>query len=234
MSNVTLKHVAIIMDGSGRWAQKKFMPRVAGHRKGLEIAYDIVKYASGLGVEYLTLFAFSTENWSRPKPEVDFLLSLISELLQDKLADLLKYNIRLNIYGNLQELSTELQETIHESIEATKNNTGLTLTLAINYGGRWDLVSAIKKMLIDKVDPQSVDEKKLNSYLSFSAIPDPDLLIRTSGEMRISNFMLWNLAYTEMYFTNTLWPDFTNECFNKALEFYQTRQRRFGKVVEHV
>jgi undecaprenyl diphosphate synthase len=234
MPSVTLNHVAIIMDGSGRWALKKFLPRIAGHRKGLDVAYDIVKYADTLGIDYITLFAFSTENWSRPKYEVDFLLGLIGELLQKKLSDLLKYNVRLNICGNLQELSCNLQKIINDSIYATKDNTGLTLTLAINYGGRWDVVSAVKKMLVDKVDPNSVDEKMVASYLSFAQIPDPDLLIRTSGEMRISNFMLWNLAYTEMYFTNTLWPDFTSECFNKALEFYKTRQRRFGKVVEHV
>ena len=234
MINIIPAHVAIIMDGNGRWASKRFLPRVAGYKKGVDVAYNIVKHAEQLGVKYLSLFAFSTENWSRPKYEVDFLLNLISELLQDKLTELLAYNVKLKIVGNLQDLPCDLQAIINNSVDATRENTGLTLALAINYGGRWDLINACKKMLLANVDPNLVDEKLLSQYLSFAEMPDPDLLIRTSGEMRLSNFMLWNLAYAEMYFTETLWPDFGRESFEQAIEVYGTRQRRFGKVVENV
>lgn len=227
-------HVAIIMDGNGRWAQSRCLPRVAGYKKGVEAAQHIVKYADQVGVKYLTLFVFSTENWSRPKYEVDFLLNLISELLHEKLGEFLTHNVKLNILGNLNGLPNNLQNIIEQSVDRTKNNTGLTLNLAINYGGRWDLTNAVKQILIDKIDLGSIDENLLSKYLCFADIPDPDLLIRTSGEMRLSNFMLWNLAYSEMYFTDILWPDFDREAFVKAIEFYGTRERRFGKVIENV
>jgi undecaprenyl diphosphate synthase len=234
MGNIIPLHVAIIMDGNGRWALKRFLPRIAGYKKGVDTAQNIVKCAEQLGVKYLTLFVFSTENWLRPKIEVDFLLNLIAELLHDKLSEFLTNNVKLNIFGNIQALPLNLQNAIKQSIAATKDNTGLTLNLAINYGGRWDLANAVKQIIREQVNPEIVDENLLSKYLAFANIPDPDLLIRTSGEMRLSNFMLWNLAYSEMYFTETLWPDFDSEAFSKAIEFYGTRQRRFGKVVEHV
>ncbi|BAT72427.1 undecaprenyl diphosphate synthase [Thermosulfidibacter takaii ABI70S6] len=228
----TPTHVAIIMDGNGRWAQKRGLSRIYGHKKGVERVEEIIEAAQELRIKYLTLFAFSTENWKRPPEEVEFLMGLLKEYLTHKRNQLIEQNIRFNAMGRIHELPKKVVEEINETINATQECTGLTLNLALNYGGRAEIVDAARKLAkrlsSNGLRPEDIDEEMFSKFLYCPWIPEPDLLIRTSGEMRISNFMLWELAYTELYFTPVLWPDFTKEEFIKAIENYKNRERRFG------
>lgn len=229
------KHIAIIMDGNGRWAKKRFMPRIAGHKRGVEIVRTTVKACSELGVEYLTLFAFSSENWRRPAEEVSFLMQLFMLALEREVSKLHKNNIRLKVIGDRSRFEGKLVEMITSAESLTQNNTGLTLTIAANYGGRWDLVQAAHRMLEDHPGTgQTFKEEDLEPYLATSYAPEPDLFIRTGGEQRISNFMLWQLAYAELYFTDTLWPDFNTMALKRAIKSFQQRERRFGRTSEQL
>lgn len=225
------RHIAIIMDGNGRWAQKKNLPRTVGHKKGVDSLRNTVKEASSLSIDILTVFAFSTENWKRPAEEVSFLMKLLSEFIQKELSELHKNNVKIRVMGDLSVLNTGLQSKINDAVMLTNTNTGLILNIALNYGGRHEIVRAVKKILNEKshsVDGESLTEDHINSRLDTFDLPDPDLLIRTSGEYRVSNFMIWQLAYTEFYFTDTLWPDFDGEELKKAIKHYKARSRRFG------
>lgn len=223
------------MDGNGRWARKRFLPRIAGHKRGVETVRDLVKSCAKLKVEYLTLFAFSSENWRRPADEVTFLMGLFMEALKREVIKLHQNNIKLVMIGDRSRFDAPLLEQIKASEDLTANNTGLTLTIAANYGGRWDMLQAVNKM--QAAAPQLAGfyrEEHLSPYLSMSYAPEPDLFIRTGGEKRISNFLLWQLAYTELYFTDTLWPDFNADAFKLAIESYQQRERRFGRTSEQL
>ena len=226
------KHIAIIMDGNGRWANQRFLPRVAGHNRGLDTVRKTVENCVQAGVKYLTLFAFSSENWRRPTDEVNFLMSLFLKALDKEVARLNKNNIRLRVIGDLQAFSDEIQERIQKAETLTAQNTGLVLTIAANYGGRWDILNATRLALVNNplISPDDIDENWLNPYLAMSYAPEPDLFIRTGGEQRVSNFLLGHLAYTEMYFTDTFWPDFDLKQFQKSLEWYRLRERRFGQT----
>jgi len=229
------KHIAVIMDGNGRWARKRFLPRIAGHKRGVETVRDLVKSCINLKVEYLTLFAFSSENWRRPMEEVSFLMGLFMQALKREVAKLHQNNIKLVMIGDRSRFDAELIAQIEASELLTAKNTGLVLSIAANYGGRWDVLQAVNKMQL--AAPQLVgfySEDHLTPYLSMSYAPEPDLFIRTGGEKRISNFLLWQLAYTELYFTDTLWPDFNQEAFNSAISSYQKRERRFGRTSEQL
>jgi len=223
------------MDGNGRWARKRFLPRIAGHKRGVDTVRDLVKSCAKLKVEYLTLFAFSSENWRRPADEVSFLMGLFMEALKREVVKLHQNNIKLVMIGDRSRFDAPLLEQIKASEELTANNTGLTLTIAANYGGRWDMLQAVNKM--QAASPQLTGyyrEEHLTPYLSMSYAPEPDLFIRTGGEKRISNFLLWQLAYTELYFTDTLWPDFNADAFKLAIQSYQQRERRFGRTSEQL
>ena len=230
------RHIAIIMDGNGRWAKKRFLPRVAGHKQGLETVREIVKACSELGVGYLTLFAFSSENWRRPEEEVSFLMGLFLGALQREVEKLDRNGIRLRLIGRRDRFSTEIKEMIEKAEADTAGNTGLTLTIAADYGGRWDVLNATQAML--KARPELADstfcEDDLAPYLSMHYAPEPDLFIRTGGEARISNFLLWQLAYTELYFTDMFWPDFDRNALNTAIASYRARERRFGRTSEQL
>lgn len=229
------KHIAVIMDGNGRWARKRFLPRVAGHKRGVETVRDLVKYCVTLKVEYLSLFAFSSENWRRPPEEVSFLMGLFMQALKREVAKLHQNNIKLIMIGDRNGFDAELIAQIEVSEQLTASNTGLVLTIAANYGGRWDVLQAVNKMQL--ATPQLTGfyrEEHLTAYLSMNYAPEPDLFIRTGGEKRISNFLLWQLAYTELYFTDTLWPDFNEAAFNLAIQSYQKRERRFGRTSEQL
>ena len=229
------RHIAIIMDGNGRWAKQRFLPRMAGHQRGVEALRETVKACRDLGVEYLTVFAFSSENWRRPAEEVSFLMSLFLKILEREVAKLNQNKIRLRIIGDRSRFDDKLKQTMQNAERVTENNPGLTLTIAANYGGRWDVMQAVKAML--KEHPhlaQTFSEDDLRPYLSMCDAPEPDLFIRTGGEQRISNFMLWQLAYTELYFTDTLWPAFDRNELNKAIASYQQRERRFGRTSEQL
>jgi undecaprenyl diphosphate synthase len=229
------KHVAVIMDGNGRWARKRFLPRIAGHKRGVETVRDLVKKCIEIKVEYLTLFAFSSENWRRPPEEVSFLMGLFMEALKREVSKLHQNNIKLIMIGDRSRFDAGLIEKIESSEQLTANNTGLVLTIAANYGGRWDVLQAVNKLY--RAEPAlagSYNEEHLTPYLSMSYAPEPDLFIRTGGEKRISNFLLWQLAYTELYFTDTLWPDFNEAAFNSAIQSYQQRERRFGRTSEQL
>lgn len=229
------KHIAIIMDGNGRWAKKRFLPRVAGHTKGLEVVRDVVKQCSEKGVSFLTLFAFSSENWRRPPEEVSFLMSLFMKALEREVVKLNKNNIKLKIIGDVSGFSETIQNQVIKAEQLTKDNTGLVLTIAANYGGRWDILQAARQAIATgSLDINAIDEDWLDSYLSMSYAPEPDLFIRTGGEQRISNFLLWQLAYTELYFSEILWPDFHPNELNEALVWYSSRQRRFGQTGEQL
>jgi len=229
------RHIAIIMDGNGRWAKQRFMPRVAGHQRGVEALREVVKACRELGVGYLTVFAFSSENWRRPAEEVSFLMSLFLIMLEREVAKLHENNIRLRIIGERSRFDDKLKQTMLEAEQLTADNTSLTLTIAANYGGRWDVMQAVKAMLRDHPHlAQTFSEEDLQPYLSMSDVPEPDLFIRTGGEQRISNFMLWQLAYTELYFTGTLWPAFGRNELNTAITSYQQRERRFGRTSEQL
>jgi len=230
---MTLKipeHVAIIMDGNGRWAKSRGLPRIAGHYKGAEVAEDIVEYAIEIGIKHMTLFAFSTENWKRPKEEVNALFELLRQYLISKKQKLYKLGIRVRFIGRKDRINKNLLSLMKEIEEESKENKNLVLNIAIDYGGRDDIVRAINKII--KEQPNRIDEETFSQYLDLSCSPDPDLLIRTAGEKRISNFLLWNLAYTELYFTDTLWPDFSRKDFLKALEDFSRRKRKFGRVLD--
>lgn len=229
------QHIAVIMDGNGRWARKRFLPRIAGHKRGVETVRDLVKYCVSLKVGYLTLFAFSSENWRRPSDEVSFLMGLFMDALKREVSKLHQNNIKLVLIGDRSRFDAALVAQIEESVQLTANNTGLTLTIAANYGGRWDMLNAMNQM--QTVSPHlagKFEESHLTPYLSMNYAPEPDLFIRTGGEKRISNFLLWQLAYTELYFTDTLWPDFNEEAFNLAIASYQKRERRFGRTSEQL
>ncbi len=231
-------HIAIIMDGNGRWAKKRGLPRVAGHHEGVSSVRDIVEVCGQLGVGYLTLYAFSTENWKRPKDEVSTLMRLLLRSLRDETDRLHENNVRLKTIGNTETLPRDVQDELMTSIERTRNNTGLTLVLALSYSGRWDIINGIKSILHDvkngKVGEEEVTENLLSSYLTTKEFPDPDLMIRTSGESRISNFLLWELAYTEIHIAECYWPDFRRAQLYEAIRDFQKRERRFGLVSEQL
>lgn len=223
------------MDGNGRWAGKRFLPRVAGHRRGLEAVRETVRACAEAGVEYLTLFAFSSENWRRPKDEVSFLMDLFVLALQQEVAKLHKNNIRLKVIGDLSSFETRLVGLIRQGEETTASNDGLTLTIAANYGGRWDILEAVNHLLADYPEKRGdFCESDLAPYLALSYAPEPDLFIRTGGEQRVSNFLLWQLAYTELYFTDELWPDFDKASLLRAFESYRSRERRFGRTSDQL
>lgn len=223
------RHIAIIMDGNGRWAKRRFMPRVFGHKRGVDALRKTIKACLSRGVEFLTVFAFSSENWRRAPDEVSFLMTLFSETLDREINALHEQRIRLKIVGNTTQFNATLRAKIDEAEKLTEDNSALTLTLAVDYGGRWDIVQAVQKMLIDhpELGPHFT-EAHLQPYISMSYAPEPELLIRTSGEQRMSNFMLWQLAYAELFFTPTLWPDFGQDSLDEAIRWYQQRERRFG------
>jgi undecaprenyl diphosphate synthase len=230
------KHVAIIMDGNGRWATTRFLPRVAGHSQGLNTVREIVKECGDLGVEYLTLFAFSSENWRRPAEEVGFLMKLFLTALEKEVSRLDKNNVRLRVVGDLTKFDQQIQERVVQAEEKTADNTGLNLTIAANYGGRWDMLQAVSACLKANptITPEGVTEALLTPHLSMSYAPEPDLFIRTGGEQRISNFLLWQLAYTELYFTDLLWPDFDAKALQASFAWYRERERRFGRTSAQV
>jgi len=231
------RHVAIIMDGNGRWARQRGLPRVEGHRAGIRAVRDSVEAAARLELEALTLFAFSTENWKRPRWEVRTLMGLLKEYLRRELDLLVENNIRFRPIGRLNELEGEIQDGLQRAVEATAGNTGLRFQIALNYSGRAELVDAVRTAVRtargEGLDPESIDEAWLAAHLTTAGVPDPDLLIRTSGELRISNFLLWQIAYTEIYITPVLWPDFTTSDLLAAVADFARRERRFGGVVEH-
>ncbi|MGL5692521.1 MAG: isoprenyl transferase [Peptostreptococcaceae bacterium] len=225
-------HIAIIMDGNGRWAKKRFLPRTAGHKAGVETIREVVKECSRLGVQYLTLYAFSTENWKRPKIEIDTLMNLLVSYLKSEIRELHSNNVKIETVGDISKLPQSCVKELDSAKELTKNNTGVTLNLALNYGSRFDITNAVlnivKDCKSDKININSINEDTIKNYLSTKSTPDPDLLIRTSGEQRLSNFLLWELAYSEFYFTDIHWPDFNRQELQKAIYVYQNRDRRFG------
>jgi len=223
-------HVAVIMDGNGRWAKEKGLKRADGHRKGAETARNITEYTMRMGIKYLTLFTFSSENWKRPITEINMLMNMLHEKLTEERDLLVKNDIKLEILGDITGLPKKLRNKLTETMEFSKTHKKMQVNLALNYGGRMEIVKAVKKILEDKVPPKKIDEKLFKGYLYTRKIPDPDFLIRTSGEMRISNFLLYQSAYTELYFTNVLWPDFDMAEFLKALLDFQNRARRYGTI----
>jgi len=232
--SVIPQHVAIIMDGNGRWAKKRGLPRVAGHRAGMQRVKEITQACDEMGIRYLTLYAFSTENWKRPQEEVNFLMRLPEEFLRRELGELVEKNVRLQLLGDERDLPEHTRRAIQEGIAATRNNTGLVLSFAVNYGGRAELLQAFMQLIQDvkagMLDADKLTEDDIQRRLYTAYLPDPDLLIRTSGELRISNFLLWQIAYTELYFTNVCWPDFTRKDLQEAIASYQGRVRRYGMV----
>ena len=232
------QHIAVIMDGNGRWAKKKGAMRVFGHKNAVEAVRDTTEGCAELGIKYLTLYAFSTENWNRPKAEVNALMELLVMTIRKELNTLQKNNVRLQAIGNLANLPESCQAQLQEAIKETSSNTGLTLVLALSYSGRWEIVDAVQQISREvkagKLDPENIDADVFERYLNTRQIPDPELLIRTSGEMRISNFLLWQLAYTELYITEVLWPDFRRNHLYEAIDAYQKRERRFGKTSEQI
>ncbi|MBA4409116.1 MAG: isoprenyl transferase [Odoribacter sp.] len=232
------KHVAIIMDGNGRWAAQFGNERTFGHEHGVEAVRSVVEGAGEIGVEYLTLYAFSTENWSRPKLEVDALMGLLVQSISDETDELLKSNVRLRVIGDVKSLPQNVQEKLDWSIAKLNNCTGLTLVLALSYSSKWEIVEAVKRIAeqvkLGQLEPSAINYDLMDGYLNTSNMPDPELLIRTSGECRISNFLLWQIAYSELYFTPKLWPDFRKEDLFKAIYDYQNRERRFGKTSQQL
>ncbi len=226
------QHIAIIMDGNGRWAKERGMPRVAGHRAGTENLRTIIRSGAKFGIKYLTLYAFSTENWSRPRAEIEGLMHILSDVIDRELNELNEEGARLMHIGHLDGLPNALRKKVEHAIELTKDNRRITIVLAFNYGGRDEIVHAIKKMLEDDVDPQAVDTDLVSQYMFTEGIPDPDLVIRTSGEHRTSNFLTWQTVYSEWYFPEVYWPDFDEEELRKAIKEYESRDRRFGGLKE--
>lgn len=224
------QHIAIIMDGNGRWATKRFLPRVAGHAKGVEAVRGIVEACARQQVKFLTLFAFSSENWRRPADEVSLLMRLFVTALEKEVSKMHANDIRLKVVGDLSRFDDRLQKLIQEAEQKTADNRGLTVTVCANYGGRWDIVQAFNRLRPSLAVGEELTESQLTPYLSMAYAPEPDLFIRTGGETRISNFLLWQLAYTELYFTDTFWPDFDAEALHLAIQSYQNRERRFGRT----
>lgn len=232
------KHIAIIMDGNGRWARAKGLPRVAGHEAGTAALREVVEHGIRRGIDILTVYAFSSENWQRPGSEVSSLIELFINALNDEVDRLFDNHVKLSFIGDVSVFPEQLQSSIQYAQRKTAANDGLNLVVAVNYGGRWEIVSACKKLFAslrsEGGNGECISEEMLGQHLDSSSCPDPDLLIRTGGEIRISNFLLWQLAYTELYFTDVYWPDFNNDEFDKALEWYIGRQRRFGRISEQV
>src|SRR6056297_848321 len=232
------KHVAIIMDGNGRWAKQQGLPRVIGHRSGVKAVRAVTEGAGELGITHLTLYAFSTENWKRPALEVQALMTLLVETVKAEIKTFNKNNIRLQAIGDLEKLPKKSREALQQGINKTASNTGLTLILALNYSARWDILQATQSIANEakenKIDPEDIDEKAFEAHLSTRDYPDPELMIRTSGESRISNFLLWQLAYAELYFTPIFWPEFRKEHFYTAILDFQNRERRFGEISEQL
>jgi undecaprenyl diphosphate synthase len=231
-------HIAIIMDGNGRWARERGSHRIFGHQNGVTAVKETVECAGELGVKFLTLYAFSKENWSRPQQEIDALLNLMVSTINSETETLIKNNVRLLVIGDLNSLPAYIMEKLTEVIELTSNNSGLTLIVALSYGARWEITEVAKRLAEDvvsgKIDKDEIDESVFARYLTTRGIPDPELLIRTSGEYRISNFLLWQIAYSELYFSSTLWPDFRKEHLYQAIIDFQSRERRFGKISEQL
>ena len=229
------RHIAVIMDGNGRWAKKRYLPRVAGHKQGMETVRGITRGCAERGVEYLTLFAFSSENWRRPADEVSTLRQLFIVALEQEAERLHRNRVRLKVIGDIAPFGARVVELARRAEELTAPNTGLTLTIAANYGGRWDLMQALAKLVRSRpIPPEGYTEEQLAPHLALNYAPEPDLFIRTGGEQRISNFLLWQLAYTELYFTTTLWPDFDAAALDTAIHWYQQRERRFGRTSEQL
>ncbi|MFA0961994.1 isoprenyl transferase [Roseivirga sp. BDSF3-8] len=232
------QHIAVIMDGNGRWAKKKGAARIFGHRNAIQAVRDVTEGCAELGIGYLTLYAFSTENWARPKAEVDGLMELLVQTIRKETKTLIKNKVKLQTIGDADRLPESCQENLRKAMEDTADQERLTLTLALNYSGRWEIVEAAKKLAAlaaeGKISPDQIDHDLFASYLNTNNIPDPELLIRTSGEMRISNFLLWQIAYSELYMTDVLWPDFRKKDLHEAIIAYQRRERRFGKISEQM
>jgi undecaprenyl diphosphate synthase len=232
------KHIGIIMDGNGRWAKKRRLPRIAGHNAGIDSVREVVEACGNVGIKVLTLFTFSQENWKRPLFEVSALMKLLVTTLNREIRELMEKNVRITCIGDLEDLPTETQYSMNEAIEMTKDNAGLTLNLALSYGSRKEIKTAVRKIvekvITGKIAPDQIDEQLISDHLQTSGLPDPDLIIRTSGEFRISNFMLWQIAYSEIYVTNTLWPDFRTPDLYEAIRNYLKRERRFGMVTEQL
>jgi undecaprenyl diphosphate synthase len=228
------QHVAVIMDGNGRWAKRQGLPRIMGHKRGVDALKDLLRCCQDWGIQALTAYAFSTENWKRPQEEVDFLMTLFQRVLRQELREMVEENVQIKFVGNLQDLPRSLQQEISRSMEETKDNRGIRFSVATNYGGRQEILQACqaiaKQVQQGLLQPNEIDEQVFESHLYTAGINDPDLLIRTSGEMRLSNFLLWQMAYGEIYITDALWPDFDRAEFHRALCAYQQRERRFGKV----
>ena len=226
------RHVCVIMDGNGRWAKKRLLPRVMGHKRGLTALENLAARCAELGVEYLTVFAFSTENWRRPEDEVSFLMKLFLQALDGKVAKMHQNNLRLKVIGNRSRFPAAIVEGIEAAERLTADNTGLTLTVAADYGGRWDILQAANRLIAE--GKSEITEDDLSQHLSLAEAPEPDLFIRTGGETRISNFMLWQMAYAEFYFTDALWPDFDAAEFDRAISSFRVRERRFGRTSEQL
>jgi undecaprenyl diphosphate synthase len=235
---ITPNHVAIIMDGNGRWAKNRKLPRTAGHKEGVKATQEVIKASGEAGVKYLTLFAFSSENWNRPKTEVTALMDLFMRSLENEVQNLAENGVRLKFLGQTDAFSKKLFQQIQKSEKITADNDKLFLNIAVNYGGQWDILDATKKLIQEvqggKLSISEIDDSVLESKLATQDMPPPDLFIRTGGEQRISNFLLWQLAYTELYFSEVLWPDFSPEELNKAFDSYRSRQRRFGRTQEQI
>ena len=231
-----LQHIAIIMDGNGRWAKKRFLPRVVGHKEGTKATKRIVRAAGELGIKYLTIYVFSSENWERPLPEVDALMHLLVDMIRQEIQDLMDNNVRLCALGNLSRLPDVTRKELEWGIDRTKGNTGLQLNLAVSYGGREEILDACRalaeKAKRGEIEPADIDDRIFRAHMYQSDVPDPELLVRTGGDQRISNYLLWQIAYTELYVTPTLWPDFDKDGLIQAIDEYHSRQRRFGKVFE--
>jgi len=228
------KHIAITMDGNGRWAKSKGKLRIFGHKNGVKAVRDTVEGAAEIGIEYLTLYAFSSENWNRPEKEVNALMTLLVSAINKETKTLMDNNIRLSTIGDINKLPSKAQKELQEAITKTKDNTRMTLVLALSYSGRGEIINAVQNIIKDGKEPEEINEDTFQQYLTTKSVPDPELLIRTSGEYRISNFLLWQIAYSELYFTDTLWPDFRRADLHKAILNYQSRERRFGKTTEQL
>ena len=228
------EHIAIIMDGNGRWARAKTLPRIAGHKQGVKAVRNITEICGELGVNFLTLYTFSEENWNRPQMEVSALMKLLVSSLKKEVKDLIKNNVRFTVIGDMSKMENFVQDELNEAIEFTKNNDGLNLNLALSYGGRQEIITAFKNLYSQINSSDEITEERFESHLYTSDIPDPDLLIRTGGEMRVSNFLLWQIAYTELHITNTFWPAFGRDELLIAINDYQQRERRFGKISEQI
>ena len=228
------KHIAITMDGNGRWAKSKGKLRVFGHKNGVKAVRDTVEGAAEIGIEYLTLYAFSSENWNRPEKEVNALMTLLVSAINKETKTLMDNNIRLSTIGDINKLPIKAQKELQEAIIKTKDNTRMNLVLALSYSGRGEIINAVQNIIKDGKEPEEINEATFQQYLTTKSVPDPELLIRTSGEYRISNFLLWQIAYSELYFTDTLWPDFRRADLYKAILNYQSRERRFGKTTEQL